>query len=80
MSKRTKNSAETALDDLSLFMRGKRDFQADQPWTENTPPMWQLGYRTAIRDRVRERGPNSINLKQRLLISKARPKFYGRTA
>ena len=79
---RRKNSADTALDDLGLFMGGKRAFQAEQPFNEKEPPMWQLGYRTAIRDRVREVGPKSINLRQRLLIERVRPKFskIGRVA
>jgi hypothetical protein len=74
MSRRRK-PADAALDDLAVFMRGKRDFAANVLWTEDAPAMWQSGYRTAIRDRVRELGMGSINLKQRLLISKVRPKF-----
>jgi hypothetical protein len=72
---RGKSSRDAAINDLALAMRGMRDFRDNEPWNEKAPAMWQLGYRSAIRSKVRQDGPLAINLKQRLLISRAKPRF-----
>lgn len=75
VSKRGKSPTDAALDDLALFQRGRRDFDAGVIWDKNKPPLWQSGYRTAIRNKVRDFGPDMITLKQRLLIERAKPRF-----
>jgi hypothetical protein len=69
------NFRDAAINDLALAMRGMRDFRDNEPYDPKAPAMWQLGYRSAIRSKVRDEGPLAINLKQRLLISRARPRF-----
>lgn len=72
MSRRGNPTTE-ALKDLSHFMAGKRDFQDHQPYADNKPAMWQLGYRTGIRDKRRITG--AITLRERMIIERAQPKF-----
>lgn len=72
MSKRGKQSVDAALDDLSAFMAGRRDFEDRQPYSEKKPPLWQAGYRHGIRTKSRD---GEITLKERLLIARAKPRF-----
>jgi hypothetical protein len=73
VSSRGKNPTTEALKDLSQFMAGKRDFQDHQPYADNKPAMWQLGYRTGIRDKRRITG--AITLRERMIIERVQPKF-----
>lgn len=73
MSKRGK-SVDAALDDLGQFMAGQRDFSQGVLFDKNKPPLWQAGYRHGIRVKKRDFGDDMITLRERLLISKARPR------
>jgi hypothetical protein len=78
VSKRGKSPTEDALKDLHDFMQGGRDFNDGVIWNKHMSPMWQSGYRNAIRTKARDFGPDMITLKERLIIARAKPRFASR--
>lgn len=70
-----RKSVDAALDDLGQFMCGRRDFEDGVLWSKDKSPMWQAGYRQAIRAKKRDFGDDMITLKQRLLLKRVRPRF-----
>lgn len=76
MSRRGKNQIDAALDDLGQFMRGRRDFEDGVLWSKDKSPMWQAGYRQAIRAKKRDFGDDMISVRERLLIKRVKPRFF----